>query len=129
MVKVHSGGGITSNKYVTSKSGQKVEPRSTAIDPAGVSQRDVSTAFKKTPVEVGPGYSTKPMPSTGIANAVRGRGGPGPGGGSRMIYPSGAQGQYGPVNPGQVNQAPDVPATKPGRDILSDYGPELKRGR
>jgi len=48
-----TGGGANSTKVVQSRSGGKVEPRSTAIDPAGISQRDVSTAFGKTPVEVG----------------------------------------------------------------------------
>jgi len=37
MVTIKSGGGITSNKYVTSRSGMKTEPRSTAINPAGIS--------------------------------------------------------------------------------------------
>lgn len=56
MVKVLSGNGIQSNKTVQSRSGVKVEPRTTAINPAGVSQRDVSTAFRKENVEMGRGY-------------------------------------------------------------------------
>jgi hypothetical protein len=91
MVAIKSGGGINSNKTVQSRSGGKVEPRSTAINPAGISQRDVSTAFRKEPVEVGPGYSTKAMPSTGIANATKGPAGAAPGGFGRTIYKSGSQ--------------------------------------
>ena len=111
MVKVQSGGGINSNRTVQSRSGYKTEPRSTAIDPAGVSQRDVSTAFRKTPVEVGPGYSPGKMPATGIANARKGPPGAGPGGGGRTIYASGSQ--------SPTPSARQMPA---GRDILSEYG-------
>jgi len=115
MVKtIMSGGGLNSNKVVQSRSGYKVEPRSTAIDPAGVSQRDVSTAFRKTPVEVGPGYSTKAMPATGIANARQGPPGAGPGGGGRTIYASGSQ--------SPTPSARQMPA---GRDILSEYGRDI----
>jgi hypothetical protein len=31
---------------------------------------------------------------------------------------------YGPVARGEADTAPDVPATRGGRDILKDYGPE-----
>ena len=86
-----SGGGANSRVAKNSQSGQKVEPRSTAINPAGVSQRDVSTAFRKEPVEIGPGYSTKAMPATGIAGARQGPAGAGPGGMGRTIYKSGSQ--------------------------------------
>jgi hypothetical protein len=89
MVTTKSGGGINSNKAVQSKSGQKVEPRSTAIDPAGVSQRDVSTAFRKTPLEVGPGYSPKPMPPTGVRGTYNSAtSGPAS---QRTVYPAGSQ--------------------------------------
>jgi hypothetical protein len=107
-------GGANSTKVVQSRSGGKVEPRSTAIDPAGISQRDVSTAFRKTPVEVGPGYSTKAMPATGIANARKGPPGAGPGGGGRTIYASGSQSPTPPAR--------QMPA---GRDILSEYGRDI----
>ena len=118
MVTIKSGGGISSNKVVQSKSGGKVEPRSTSIDPAGISQRDVSTAFKKTPVEVGPGYSTKPMPPTGIANASKGPAGAGPGGMGRTIYKSGSQSPTPPAH--------GIPA---GRNTLAEYGPESVTSR
>jgi hypothetical protein len=44
----------------------------------------------------------------------------------RTIYPSGSQLMHGKPNPGEVNRAPDPPATTPGRDILRDYGPERR---
>ena len=84
-----SGGGLNSNKVVQSRNGSKTEPRSTAIDPAGVSQRDVSTAFRKNPAEVGPGYSPGKMPATG----VRGTYNPATSGpaSQRTVYPAGSQ--------------------------------------
>ena len=118
MVTIKSGGGITSNKYVTSRSGMKTEPRSTAINPAGISQRDVSTAFKKTPVEAGPGYSTKPRGDTGIAGARKGPAGAGPGGYGRTIYKSGSQSPTPPAR--------GMPA---GRNTLAEYGPDSVTAR
>src|SRR6516165_12740050 len=108
MVTIKSGGGINSNKTTSVKAGGKVEPRSTAINPAGISQRDVSTAFRKERVEVGPGYSTKPQGDTGIANASKGPAGAGPGGYGRTIYAKGSQSPTPSTNP--------MPA---GRDTLS----------
>jgi hypothetical protein len=86
---IMSGGGLNCNNVVQTRSGYKVEPRSTAIDPAGVSQRDVSTAFRKTPVEVGPGYSPKAMPPTGVRGTYNSStSGPAS---QRTVYPSGSQ--------------------------------------
>src|SRR5262249_20895172 len=119
MVKtITSGGGLNSNKVVQSRSGYKVEPRTTAIDPAGVSQRDVSTAFRKTLVEVGPGYSPGKMPATGIANARQGPLGAGPGGFGRTIYKSGSQSPTPPAR--------EMPA---GRNTLAEYGPDSVTAR
>jgi len=128
MVKtIISGGGIQSNKTVQSKSGYKVEPKTQAGNVAGVAQQGMATAFKKEPLIQGHGYEPGPMPPTGIkGNYNSATSGPGS---QRTVYGKGTQAEYGPVNPGQRNTSPDVPATKPGRDILSDYGPELKRGR
>src|SRR5215831_1957578 len=113
-----TGGGANSTKVVQSRSGGKVEPRSTAIDPAGVSQRDVSAAFRKTPVQVGPGYSPGKMPATGIANARQGPPGAGPGGGGRTIYKSGSQSPTPPAR--------EMPA---GRNTLAEYGPDSVTAR
>jgi hypothetical protein len=122
-------GGYGSAKHVDKKAGMKVEPKARAMSPEAVGQQGASLAFARKPLDQGPGYTPGKMGSTGIANARQGHAGPGPGGGNRTIYPSGAQGQHGPVNRGETNKAPDPPATAPGRDILSMYGPESKRGR
>jgi len=124
MVKL-SGGGINSNKYRISKSGQKVEPTAHAANVAGVAQQGMAVAFKKEPLIQGKGYEAKPVPATGVKGAYNAAT-QGPGSG-RTVYPSGSQCEYGPVNRGQVNRAPDPPATAPGRDILSEYGPERRR--
>ena len=113
MVTIKSGGGINSNKTTSVKAGVKVEPRSTAINPAGISQRDVSTAFRKERVEAGRGYSTKPQSDTGIANATKGPAGAGPGGYGRTIYKSGSQSPTPPAH--------GMPA---GRNTLAEYGPD-----
>jgi hypothetical protein len=89
MVTIKSGGGINSNKTVQSRSGGKVEPRSTAINPAGISQRDVATAFRKERVEVGPGYSPAKMPPTGVRGSFNSAtSGPAS---QRHVYPAGSQ--------------------------------------
>jgi hypothetical protein len=121
MVKtIMSGGGINSNKTVQSKSGYKVEPKARAMSPEAVGQQGASLAFARKPLERGPGYTTKPMPSTGIANAVKGPAGAGPGGFGRTIYKSGSQSPTPPAR--------EMPA---GRQILSEYGPDsiTARGR
>jgi hypothetical protein len=125
MVKL-TGGGISGNKVVQSRSGGKVEPVAHRANVAGVAQQGVSTQFEKEPLTQGRGYEPKAMPATGVPGKFNSAA-QGPGSG-RTVYGSGSQSQYGPVAPGQVNRAPDPPATAPGRDILSDYGPE-RRGR
>jgi hypothetical protein len=128
MVRIMSGGGITSNKYKTSKAGQKVEPTTHKANVPSVAQQGMAVQFEKKPLTQGPGsgYEPKPIPATGIPgkyNAAT----QGPGS-QRTVYRSGAQSQYGPSAPGAMNRSPDPPATSgPGRDILSDYGPEVRR--
>jgi hypothetical protein len=112
-----TGGGYGSRQHTDKKAGQKVEPRSTAINPTGVSQAGVSTAFRKEKVEAGLGYSTKVMPPTGIANAIKGPPGAGPGGG-RTIYKSGSQSPTAPAR--------EMPA---GRNTLAEYGPDSVTAR
>ena len=120
--------GTSNRRQVSSKQASgKVEPKAHRASPAGVNQMGVSTAFKKTPIIQGRGYEPKPVPATGFLGAVKGHAGPGPGGGGRTIYPTGGQGTYGPVNPGSKASAPDIPATGRTKDILSMYGPEIKR--
>jgi hypothetical protein len=114
MVKMVSGGGITSNKYVTSKAGAKVEPVSRKANPAGAAQQGMATQFEKEKLIQGKGYTPGQMGPTGIANARQGHSGAGPGGGNRTIYGSGSQ--------SPTPQAKDMPK---GRDTLSEYGPEV----
>ena len=117
-MKVKSGGGITSNKYVTDRKG-KQEPVAHRASPAGVAQQGMATAFHKEALIQGQGY----QPYGPKDHTAQGPGA------NRTIYRSGTQGTHGPGAKGETNRAPDPPATKPGRDILSDYGPEIRKGR
>jgi hypothetical protein len=119
MRTILSGGGINSNKTLQSKAGGKVEPKAKAVNPAGAAQQGLAVQFEKQPLEAGKGYSPGKMGSTGIANASKGPSGAGPGGYGRTIYKSGSQ--------SPTPQAREMPA---GRDILSEYGPDMPgRGR
>jgi hypothetical protein len=126
-MKIKSGGGINSNKVVQSKAG-KAEPTTHKANVPSVAQQGLAVQFPKQPLTQGPGsgYEPKPIPATGIPgkyNAAT----QGPGA-QRTVYRSGAQSQYGPSAPGAINRSPDPPATSgPGRDILSDYGPDVRR--
>ena len=113
-MKIKSGGGINSNKTVQSQSAWKVEPKPRAVSVPAVAQLGRSEQFKKPNLEMGPGYSTKPMGSTGIAGARKGHEGAGPGGGGRTIYAKGSQ---------SPTPAPrEIPK---GHDILNDYGRDV----
>jgi hypothetical protein len=125
MPRIVSGGGINSRQVVQSKKGQKVEPTSHKANVAGVAQQGLATQFRKEPLEAGSGYQPRAMPDTGVRGTFNSSA-QGPGSG-RTIHRSGSQGVYGPVAQGEVNRAPDPPSTAPGRDILSDYGPERRR--
>jgi hypothetical protein len=124
MVKL-TGGGIQSNKVVQDRKG-KQEPVTHKANVPSVAQQGLTTQFPKAPLTQGPGYEPKPVPATGVPGRFNSAA-QGPGSG-RTVYGSGSQSTYGPVNPGQVNRSPDPPATGgPGRDILSGYGPEVRR--
>jgi hypothetical protein len=127
MVKL-TGGGYNS-RQVSHRHEPKTEPETHKGNPAGVAQQGMAVQFKKEPVQQGPhtGYEPGKVGATGIAGATKGPAGAGPGGYGRTIYRSGSQMQHGPVAKGETNRAPDVPGTAPGRDILSDYGPERRR--
>jgi|SRR5215813_8191453 len=114
MVRTILTGGGYGSRNVSHRREPKTAPKPTAINPAGVSQRDVSTAFRKEKVEVGPGYSPQAMPGTGIPHARQGPAGAGPGGGGRTIYQSGSQSPTPPAEP--------MPAR---REILGAFGPEI----
>jgi hypothetical protein len=113
MPRIVSGGGLTSNKLVQSKSG-KVEPIARKANPAGAAQLGAATQFRKEPLEAGKGYQPKPMGSTGIANAQQGHSGVGPGGGGRTIYKSGSQ-----------SPTPEPREMPKGRDTLAEFGREI----
>ena len=78
MVKL-TGGGISGNKVVQSRKGQKVEPTTHKGNVAGVAQQGAALAFKREPITSGKGYEPGKMGDTGIANARQGHAGPGPG--------------------------------------------------
>jgi hypothetical protein len=114
-MKIKSGGGITSNKYVTSKA-PKTEPISRKASPAGVNQMGVATQFKKEPVISGKGYDPAKVGPTGVQKATVRPDTPGPGSG-RTTYASGSQ-----------SPTPPAKEMPKGRDILSQYGPERSKG-
>jgi hypothetical protein len=115
MVKIVSGGGLNSNKVVQSKQA-KVEPVSRKASPTGANQLGQAVQFRKEPLEAGKGYQSKPMGSTGIANATQGQAGPGPGGGGRTIYAKGSQ-----------SPTPEAREMPEGRNTLSEFGPVKRR--
>jgi hypothetical protein len=114
MVKL-TGGGIQGSK-VRQSTKWKQEPKPKAVNPASVSTLGLAVQFPKPKLETGPGLTTKPQGSTGIAGARQGHAGVGPGGGSRVIYKAGSQSP--------------TPAPKPvekGHDILRDFGKDYRR--
>jgi hypothetical protein len=113
MVKL-TGGGIQSNKTVQSKSGGKVEPKPHAVSPGAADMMGQAVQFRKPPLVQGPGYVTKAEGPTGIANARKGPAGAAPGGMGRTIYGSGSQ-----------SATPPAREMPKGRDILSEFGPDI----
>ena len=113
-MKIKSGGGIQSNKTVQSQSAWKVEPKSKAINPASAAQLGRAEQFRKPPLEAGPGYTTKPQGSAGIAGARQGPAALVPGGNSRTIFKSGSQ-----------CPTPAAREMPKGRDTLAEYGPTI----
>jgi hypothetical protein len=111
-MKIKSGGGITSNKLLTSK-GYKTEPVPPAVSPAGVAQQGMATQFRKEELYQGKGYQTGPQQSTGIARATFNSAKAGPGSG-RTIYASGSQ-----------SPTPTPKPVGPTRDTLAEFGPKI----
>jgi hypothetical protein len=125
MVRTILTGGGYNSRQVSHRREPKVEPKPKAANVAGVAQQGMAVAFKKEPLFQGSGYEPGQMPATGVPGKFNSAtSGPGSG---RTVYGSGSQSTYGPVATGQVNRAPDPPATAPGKDILSMYGPEVRR--
>jgi hypothetical protein len=112
MPKIVSGGGISSNKYHTSKAGQKVEPVSRKVSEAAAAQLGRAEQFKKPPLEAGRGYTPAAMAPTGVRGTFNSAS-QGPGSG-RTIHPSGSQ--------SPTPQAREMPK---GRDTLSEYGRDI----
>jgi hypothetical protein len=118
MVKIISGGGYNSNKTVSGRGSQKVEPKAMVTSPAAVNQMGVATAFRKVGLVQGRGYEPQKVGPTGAPGKYNSAtSGPGS---QRTVYRSGTQSTYGPVNPGIPKPAP--------RDVLSEYGPEKSKG-
>jgi hypothetical protein len=118
MRKARSGGGITSNKLVTTRA-PKAEPRARAQSPSAVSKlgamqgnhatgqgRNVNVPPPK--LDAGRGYQPPSGPTDNVAAVGVG--------GGRTVYRSGSQGS-----------TPVARPMPPGRDILSEFGPESKR--
>jgi hypothetical protein len=110
-------GGLGSRQVVKSRA-PKVEPIPHKVSVAAVSQLGEAVAFKPEPLTAGRGYAEPQGPTSNM--------GQGPGA-NRVLYgQSGTQRTYGPTRGGEPDRAPDIPGTKPGKDILRDYGPESK---
>jgi hypothetical protein len=108
-----TGGGILGNKNVSPP--VRTGSPSKATSPCAASQLGQSVAFKKENVEVGPAYHSGVKLGNEKALDV-GKGGPGTG---RTVMRSGSQNQWG---------APDRGSAPPAKDILSEYGPEKRKG-
>jgi hypothetical protein len=106
-----SGGGIQSNKNVSPpvKTGA---PRK-GSSPCAADQIGQTVAFKKEQIDAGRGYNASQL---GNAVALNSKSAPGQG---RTIHGCGSQGVHGPVNPGN---------SAPARDILSEFGPDRRKG-
>ena len=122
MSKAKSGGGALMNKNV--KPGVRWgDDKLNKVSPKGTSQ--LGTAVDPKVVE--PLIEGRAKDFVELGNKVAlnvGKGGPGTG---RDVHPSGSQQQWGSARKGEPNTAPDVPASKPGRDILSQYGGEGRK--
>jgi hypothetical protein len=106
-----SGGGIQSNKNVSTP--VKTGAPSRASSPAAAGQIGASTAFRKDQVDAGRGYTGAKY---GNEVALNSKSAPGQG---RTIHRSGSQSTYGATVPGH---------SAPAKDILSEYGPDRRKG-
>jgi hypothetical protein len=116
MSKARNGGGIQS-RVVKHVNAPKREPIAKAVSPAAVDQQGQAVQFKKEALYQGKGFQP-PGPNWNTKQ--------GPGA-NRTIYKTGSQAMHGKPNPGEINRAPDPPATGTrGHDILSDYGKDYR---
>jgi hypothetical protein len=107
------GGGIASKNVVHSRN-PKTEPVAKAVRPGEADYLGQALAYEPPDLYDGEGYNAPPR-STPWSVGV---------GVGREVMSSGSQGHHGPARQGEPDRAPDVPATRGGRDILKDYGPE-----
>ena len=118
-----SGGGygsrILTERPVRTGSGSR------GTNPGGVGQignmqgshvtRGEDSNYRGDPLHRGPSFQPVPFGNQVALNV--GKGGPGTG---RDVHASGSQGVHGGTNPGN-------PRAVPGRDLLSDFGPDYRR--
>jgi hypothetical protein len=117
MASHRAGGGINSNKVIA-KPQPKYEPLAKAVKPGRADEFGQALAYPVGPIYQGKGFnSTKAGQPNNMVS--------GPGGG-RTVMASGTQGTHGPVRQGEADHAPDPPATRGGKDILREFGPESK---
>lgn len=107
-----SGGGISGNKNVNV--GVRTGLGSKGSSPASANQLGQSLAFKREVVDSGRGYNAAKFGNEVALNV--GKGGPGTG---RTVHHCGSQGTHGAV----------AGAPRPaGREILSEFGPDKRKG-
>lgn len=99
-----TGGGILGNK-VSHVKAFKQEPIAHAVSPAATSQLGSALGYRGPELYSGAGYSPPAPPACEVGV-----------GGGRTVSKSGSQGFHGEA----AGQRPG-----PGRDILSEYGPEI----
>ena len=111
MNKLGTGGGSNKQVDVGVKAGP---PRTNIVSPASASQLGQSVAFKRDPLPIGTGAQV-PLGNQLATNVGKGA----PGAGRTLYGQCGSQGSYGPVA--------GTPRP-PSRDILSEFGPEKRKG-
>ena len=109
MNKLGTGGG--NNKLVSP--GVRTGTGSKGSSPGAADQLGQSVAFRKDQVDARPGYNPTKY---GNEVALNSKSAPGQG---RTIHGCGSQGTHGSVNPGN---------SAPARDILSEFGPDKRKG-
>ena len=131
---VKHGGGYGSLKVREKRESSRERPKVRAANPSAIADwgahrgnHVTGESGRNVPFKQEKLYSPGFQPCEfGNTKALEGSGkGARPGGGNRTLYgKSGTQQQYGPSAPAAKDYSVDVPATKPGRDILNQYGPE-----
>jgi hypothetical protein len=107
-----TGGGILGNKNVNV--GVRTGLPSKGSSPGAADQIGQSVAFKKEKIDAGRGYDGAKYGNELATNV--GKGGPGVG---RTVHHCGSQGTHGATVAGH---------SPPARDILSEYGPDKRKG-